>query len=237
MCDETGWRVNGENAWLHDFVTDELTYYLIDPTRSAEPARRVLSESYSGVMIHDGWSVYDQFLSARHQQCLSHLIRRCQALLETASAGAVRFPRAILALFERAMAARRRHRNGVVSTHGLKVIGGQLTSAMSRLVSPVKTHAANERLAAHLERHVGDLFTFLRVPGVDATNWRSEQELRPAVVNRKVWGGNRTWQGAATQSVLMTLLATCRRQNANAIDFLAQAMRGTAALPVLEPMR
>jgi hypothetical protein len=27
-------------------------------------------------MIHDGWSPYDQFEKARHQQCLNHLLRR-----------------------------------------------------------------------------------------------------------------------------------------------------------------
>ena len=37
-----------------------------------------------------------------------------------------------------------------------------------------------------------DLFTFLRVPGVQATNWRAEYAIRPPVVCRKAWGGNRT---------------------------------------------
>ena len=31
---------------------------------------------------------------------------------------------------------------------------------------------------------------------VQATNWPAEQAIRPAVVNRKVWGGNRTEAGA-----------------------------------------
>lgn len=35
VCDETGWRVNGEKASLHGFVTKHATYYAIDPTRSA----------------------------------------------------------------------------------------------------------------------------------------------------------------------------------------------------------
>ncbi|MCP4787233.1 MAG: transposase [Fuerstiella sp.] len=50
----------------------------------------------------------------------------------------------------------------------------------------MKSHAANERLARHLENHLDDLFTFLRDPAVDATNWRAGHAIRPAVVNRKV---------------------------------------------------
>jgi len=59
----------------------------------------------------------------------------------------------------------------------------------------VKANRANERFARHLWANRSHLFTFLRQAGVDATNWRAEQALRPAVVNRKVWGGSRTWAG------------------------------------------
>lgn len=38
----------------------------------------------------------------------------------------------------------------------------------------------------------GASFTFLRESGIEATNWPAEQSIRPAVANRKVWGGNRT---------------------------------------------
>jgi transposase len=99
VIDETGWRVNGGTAWLHDFVTEQLTYYVIDPTRSGQPAKTLLGEAWSGVLIHDDWSVYDNFKQARHQQCLAHLMRRCHELLETAVGGAVRVPLAVLDLF------------------------------------------------------------------------------------------------------------------------------------------
>jgi transposase len=183
VIDETGWRVNGGTAWLHDFVTEQLTYYVIDPTRSGQPAKTLLGEAWSGVLIHDGWSVYDNFKQARHQQCLAHLMRRCHELLETAVGGAVRFPRAVLGLFGKSLSARDRFVQDELTSQGLRVLSGRFTQAMRRLVAPVKSNAANERLAKHLENHLSDLFTFLREPGVDATNWRAEQAIRPAVVN------------------------------------------------------
>jgi hypothetical protein len=48
-------------------------------------------------------------------------------------------------------------------------------------------------LAQHLWNHRDDLFTLLRQPGLDATNWRGELAIRFGVILRKVWGGNRTW--------------------------------------------
>ncbi|MGZ0166725.1 MAG: hypothetical protein ACKVII_22615, partial [Planctomycetales bacterium] len=44
------------------------------------------------------------------------------------------------------------------------------------------------------------------------------------VVNRKVWGGNRTWVGAEVQSILMTILVTANQQTINTLDFLKQTM-------------
>lgn len=219
VCDETGWRVGGENAWLHDFVTEEVIYYIIDPTRSGEPARRLLGEGYAGLLIHDGWRVYDSFQQATHQQCLAHVMRRCHELLETAVGGAVRFPRAVLDLFRRALSVRDRFQATELTARGCAILGGRLRAELSRLVAPLKSHAGNERLAKHLARHLDALFTFLTVPGLDATNWRAEQAIRLAVVNRKVWGGNRTWEGAEVQAILMTVLGTCRQQALDALDF------------------
>ncbi len=91
--DETGWRVAGHSAWLHAFVSRRATCYVVDPTRSGMPAVELLGAGWAGTLVHDGWSVYDGFAAAAHQQCLAHLQRRCQELLETAVRGAVRFPR------------------------------------------------------------------------------------------------------------------------------------------------
>src|SRR6185295_17198529 len=98
---------------------------------------------------------------------------------------------------------------------------------LSDLIFPPKTNAANERLARHLWNHRDDLFTFLRQPGLDATNWRAELAIRFGVILRKVWGGSRTWAGARAQAVLMSVWRTCWQHQRSALDFLSQLLRGT----------
>ena len=95
---------------------------------------------------------------------------------------------------------------------------------MLKWTLPVKTHPPNERLAAHLHRHAGQLFTFLRHKGIDATNHRAEQAIRPAVVNRKVWGGNRTEAGAVAQSILMTVLFTAAKLKRDGLQVVSQIL-------------
>lgn len=71
---------------------------------------------------------------------------------------------------------------------------------------------------------------------MDATNWRAEQAIRPAVVNRKVWGGNRAAAGARAQSVLMTVLRTAELMGRNALAFLSSLLRApTDRRPLLIP--
>jgi transposase len=228
--DETGWRVGGKTAWLHAFATERTTYYEVDATRSHGPAERLLGIDWPGTMTHDGWAVYDRFRNATHQQCTAHLLRRCQELIEAATGMAERFPRQVKELLQQGLRLRDRFLAGEGAAHGLLVGAGRLREQMRVLVRPVKTHAANERLAKFLETHLDELFVYLQRPGVDAANWRGEQAIRPAVVNRKVWGGNRTWPGAEAQSILTSVLRSLAQRSHAAIAWLAQTLRRTTPL-------
>ena len=222
--DETGWRVGGRTAWLHAFAGRRETCYVIDPTRSGGPAERLLGRDWSGTLVHDGWTPYDRFTEAAHQQCLAHLQRRCEGLLETAQGGAVRLPRAVLELIDRAYALRRAWRGHRLSGDALADYGLGLACELEQLASGHFTNEANRRLAGHLLKHAMHWFWFLIDPQIDATNYRGEQAIRPAVVNRKVWGGNRTWQGARWQEILTSILRTCEQRALHGFDFLIETL-------------
>jgi transposase len=229
--DETGWRVGGKSAWLHAFVTESATYYEIGD-RSGDIAERLLGRDWSGTMIHDGWSVYDGFERAFHQQCVGHLQRRCRELLETASRGAVRLPRQILRLIDDGFSLRRQWRGHRLSGDELAEAGLGLACRLEHLVSGRFAHKPNRRLAKHVLGHAINWFWFLMDPTIDATNWRAEQAIRPAVVNRKVWGGNRTWRGAEAQAVLTSLWVTLQQRGYQALEWISAARCVTVPLPL-----
>ena len=153
----------------------------------------------------------------------------------TATRGAVCFPRRVGELLRAGLDLRDRHAASEISRHGLAVARGRLENQLSDLVFPAKTNAANERLAQHVWAHRDELFTFLRQPELDATNWRVELATRFGVILRKAWGGNRTWVGARAQSVLMSVWRTCWRQGRSALDFLSQLLRGMQAPLAVPP--
>jgi transposase len=83
-----------------------------------------------------------------------------------------------------------------------------------------------QRFASHLAVEFPALFTFLLDPmAIDGTNWRAEQALRPAVVTRKVCGGNRSWRGAATQQILTSVLRTAHQRQLDANALMVAMLR------------
>jgi transposase len=233
--DETGWRLGGLAAWLHTLVGPFATAYVVDPTRGHQPAADILGLDYAGVLVHDGWSPYDCFPNARHQQCNQHILRRCEEILETAQRGSVRFPRRVAELLHQGLDLRDRYLASEISEHGLAVARGRLQQALEDAVFPTKTDVINERLAKHLWNHIDEFFTFLHRPGLDATNWRAEQAIRFGVILRKVWGGNRTPAGGRAQSVLMSVWRTCWQRGRNALDFLSGLLRRRVVPIALPP--
>ncbi len=86
-------------------------------------------------------------------------------------------------------------------------------------------HPANRRLARHLEHERPWLFTFLYCPGLDGTNNAAERAIRGMVIARKVWGGSRTWEGARTQQILVSVLRTCWQQGKDAFGRILSLLR------------
>jgi hypothetical protein len=89
-------------------------------------------------------------------------------------------------------------------------------------------------LRKHLWRERPYLFTFLYCPGLDATNNAAERALRPLVVARKNWGGNRTQKGARAQAVLTSILQTAQQQGKNPLDLLIDLLAGNDKPKILD---
>jgi transposase len=224
-ADETGWRVAGARQWLWAFVGDRVSVYLIAGGRGYEQAALVLGEDFAGVLERDGWAPYRRFEHATHQTCVAHLLRRAHAMIEDAIAGQAKVPHAVRRILTDALALRDEHDPDVIDADAFGLRVEELNERTDRLLAGNPTHPPNRKLLAHLANEREHLFTFLTRPGVEATNWRAEQALRPAVLNRKHWGGNKTWQGAHTQHVLMSVIRSARQQQLDPVALLADLAR------------
>ena len=229
--DETSWKVNGRSHWLWAFATPTATAYAIRRGRGFADAAAMLGADFRGTLVRDGWCAYKAFHHAAHQSCLAHLLRHSREVV--ADHPRVAWPARVHRLLLRALALRRRRDEGVVSAQGAAIARGHLIrQLLATLERPGRTPAL-QRFARHLTTELPAIFSFLFDPTLDATNWRAEQALRPAVVNRKVCGGNRSARGADTQQVLTSVIRTAHQQHLSATDVLVELLH--ARRPVVSP--
>ena len=232
-ADETSWRVAADLQWLWAWVTPETTVYAIQPGRGLAQAAHVIGVDYPGVLQRDGWQSYRQFTQAAHQTCLAHLLRRCRVLL-------LEYPdqpfvTRVKAILQAALATRDRYQAGGVSERGLAVARGRYVERLGQLLQRTPSRRlAVRRFQQHLIVEFEAIFSFLFDPSLDATNWRAEHALRPAVVTRKMCGGgNRTRRGADSQQVLASVLRTAYQRGLDATDVLVALL--TAPTPSVSP--
>jgi transposase len=232
--DETGWRIGGQTVWLHAWVGDNgATLYRIDPQRSADALELVIGLHWSGSMTHDGFSSYDRFEDAAHEQCVDHALRRAHALLESQSGAARRFPQQVIDLLSEALDVRDQFAADTLAgkepTEDVRAAAYEKFVARLRVLTErPRANEANDRFARHLYNHAAEWFLYLIDPTIPATNHRAEQALKTPIVNRKVWGGNRTPAGGEVQGVTSSVLETCKRMTINAFDYLSDTFRGFA---------
>lgn len=232
-ADETSWRVEADLQWLWAFVTRDTTVYAIQPGRGLAQAAHVIGVDYAGVLQRDGWQSYRQFRHAAHQTCLAHLLRRCRVLLLDYPEQP--FVTAVKAILQAALATRDRHHAGVVSAHGVAVARGHYIERLGQLLQRTPSRRLPvRRFQHHLIVEFDAIFSFLFDPTLDATNWRAEHALRPAVVTRKMCGGgNRTRRGADSQQVLASVLRTADQRALDATNVLVALL--VAPAPSVPP--
>jgi transposase len=219
VMDETGWRVGGAGAWLWVATSKQATAYNVAAGRGFDQATDLVDADFDGTLVRDGWAVYRRYENATHQTCTAHLLRRCEEMITDGPDWAKGTPRQIkdillTGLDARDLPARKR-----------RAVAVDLVERIELIAEQPQPHEANRRLVKHLANEADALFSFLYDTDIDATNWRGEQAIRPAVVNRKVWGGNRTWNGAATQSRIMSAIRTATQQGIDPIGFLTRLAR------------
>lgn len=245
--DETGWKVGGRSAWLWVFTNDDLSVYVIDPSRAHEVVEEVLGADYAGVLVSDCFLAYDPLTYAQ-SKCVGHLLRRCQELQEMKSGRAVQFSQDLARLLRAAI--KLKERRDQLSDHGYRVACGRLEAALDRLLERQLTDADNARFAKTLRKQRPRLLTFLYHEAVAPTNNAAERELRPAVVVRKTGGCNRTETGADAHAILASVLRTCHKQGLDPVavlkkvlhsaetiilDLVAQPKSGTLLPPAIAP--
>lgn len=213
--DETPWYCENALEWLWVMANEQVAFYMIHPRRSKE-AFFDLIEDWAGLLVSDGYGVYQNWVNAR-QTCLAHLIRTARGLAarqqpELAACGAW----ALVELQRLCQMAK------------APPTGGEWRAWYARLCKLINSY--HERLdeagrfARRLLREMESLWVFLCHHGVEPTNNRSEGALRFGVQWRKRSLGTASDKGNRWVERILSLKETCRLRAVSTYHVLVDAV-------------
>jgi transposase len=200
-------------------------------------ARSILGTDKAKVVISDRFSSYDWI--EQHQFCWSHLRRDFQAMIDRKDEGSA-IGTELLGSSDRLFHWWHKYRDGEMAWSTFlgyaRPIRWGVRQALGRgaACTSEKT-AATCRNLLEGEEH---LWTFLRVRGVEPTNNAAERALRHAVLWRKSSGGTASEWGSRFVERVLSVVATCRQQGRNVLEFLTECFRAQQCgecLPSLLP--
>jgi transposase len=226
--DETSWSEANAKAWLWVGLTEDLTAFTIADNRGADVARSILGTDKTKVAISDRFPSYDWI--EQHQFCWSHLRRDFQAMIDRHDEGSA-IGTELLRSSDRLFHWWHKYRGGEMAWSTFlgyaRPIRWGVRQALSRgaACASEKT-AATCRSLLEGEEH---LWTFLRVRGIEPTNNAAERALRHAVLWRKMSGGTASEWGSRFVERILTVVATCRQQGRNVLEFLTECFRARLA--------
>ncbi len=238
--DETSWRQNLRKVWLWAVVTPLFTVFTIAKNRSSEVAKALLGSEDNQVVGSDRFSAYDWIMARWRQICWAHLRRDFQAMIDRGGDGEP-IGRRLLSLSNRLFHHWHRVRDGTLEW-------SSFPAQMSRLRREVKQAllegsqcpcAKTAATCFEILKVEEGLWTFARVRGVEPTNNAVERALRHAVLWRRISGGTASVDGSRFVERMLTVVATCRQQGRNVLDYLSTCFEADCrgqALPSLLPV-
>ena len=224
--DETGWAVDTRSAWLWVFATKAITLYAVRFSRSHRVVLEILGKDFRGTLVSDGLPALDP-LHKEHgftrAQCLGHPLRRAVELLDVQKRGAARFPHLVKDLLSDAIALSSRH--GELTPGTMAEYARRIERRADAVLAWHPADEENARLAKHLRAHREQLFRSLYDSAIPATNNFAEQEIRGAVITRKIGGCNRSERHAHAHAEIASVAQTAHRHGLPFSDVVADWMR------------
>jgi transposase len=188
----------------------------------------------------DRFSAYEWIKAFWRQVCWAHLRRDFQAMIDRGGNGEST-GRRLLSLSNRLFRNWHRVRDGTLAWSAFQERMRHLRREVKQTLLEGSRCLCARTAATCFEilKVEEGLWTFARVKGVAPTNNAVERALRHAVIWRRISGGTDSVRGSRFVERMLTVVATCRQQNRNVLDYLNscfEADRRGQSLPSLLPV-
>lgn len=209
-ADETGWRTDGESGYSWLFCTDNISIFNFKDTRSSRVAKDILGvKKLSGVLVVDRYGAYNKS-PCKIQYCFAHLLRKLEDLgKEFPDQKEVQcFVSSLAPLLAEAMHLR----GSPISDDKYSKRAKKLQAEIRKIIRAPSEHPGVQNYQDIFRQNDHRLYHWVGDRDIPADNNRAERELRPTVIARKVSFGSQSEEGAATRSILMSVIHTASKK-------------------------
>jgi transposase len=222
--DETGWRQMDQRAWLWVAATSLVTVFIVVGTRSAAGVKRLLGESFAGIVGSDRWSAYHWLDPLRRQLCWAHLKRDFQAFVDRGGESSI-IGNLLLERVKSMFELWHRARDGTLSRAdfqgAMQPIQAEVKSLLE--IGTLLGHSRTRKTCQNILNLEPALWTFVTQEGVEPTNNAAERPLRRGVIWRRRSFGTQSEAGSVFVERILTAVTTLRQQQRDVLDFLTEA--------------
>jgi len=234
--DETGTKIDGDNAWRWKVSNKKVSITHTDKRRGQKVVEELFGEKYDGVLISDFLSAYNRIVTKAKQRCLVHILRDLKKVIkywDEEDEEVVRYCVRLKKIFQDAIFL---HKEYVDKKWDSKYYRERklITASLEDFAFPNPDKKILNRFAKRLQRHKDELFTFLYIKGIDYHNNHAEQQIRPDVLLRKVTFGNRSSKGAKVHDVVMSILQTAKLNKLDPVETFKEILMPNGKNPFTE---
>lgn len=235
--DETSFRVNKKNHWIHVYSSGDITLKFLHRKRGKEAIESInIIPRYGGPIIHDCWSSYLSYNHCGHGLCGSHLLRELVFIMESNGYAWAANMKNLLQETCKKVSKRKnkkltkkeylnlqkRYRN--ILTRGEKELPIIPPKPKGKRGKMAKSDAHN--LWERLKEHEFSVLLFAKNSYVAFTNNRAERDLRMSKVKQKVSGCFRTEVYAHAYCRISSYLQTMANKGYNPLIAIQMALAG-----------
>lgn len=206
--DETGWLVNGEQAWMWIMTTTEgETIYVAAESRGKGIAKETYGNSQS-MGMHDGLASYEKAIPENKQAyCWAHLLRFAheETIQSKEDSDSTKIRDKLVTIYQ----FKKTHQN--VSPNELEM---RLQQELTNICQINSKETAFQKIQRRVKKQKKGLIRALTCTP-DGTNNLAERELRPLVISKRISFGSDTFAGMETTAIVGTVYQTAKRMSSH----------------------
>ena len=227
-----GLEAGGRRVWLWVFTNLRETVYEILPGRASRPPR-CWGRNYAGTLGVDGWAPY---------RCFKEAALQTSAALPRVTGDGHARGGALPTLGQGHPPARPRLARSARCWRDQPAWPARCQGTPPGEDEPPAARPIHQSCQPAIRKTSATLSgqpLCVPRPCGRRTNYPAEQDIRIAVVNRKTCGGGNRAKGAQAQSILMSVLQSCRHKGIRVIDIVTSILRApdNTPVPLVNPER